>query len=430
MTTHLWELSSLQKKSIKDTQKLCGIFYDDNKDIQKSKILSIIALEKMKQSGGDYYYPTLYTGNLSYLLKNYITKQKLEDYTFAEKVYDILMLPHNSLEEFDQERLDIIYKKWLHIISSYNQPIYEEKTKESLEKLNITKELIIMNDPFNTEIKDISPKNYNQMSEITNNLSREFWRDISILPPSWKKVALRFRRLRIINNRANAIINGALRTKYRDSPYRASNNFNTFFSLAIIDYYSKYLPENLLEKAKALTILVQQYTKYCFDENKIYLIPKPKKLIFSNNQLHCESGPAFEYGNDTTELYFWHNILVEKYIIMNPEKITAEKILNEGNIEISRIMLERMGVEKFVKETKAKVVDQDIDGKGNCRQLLAIRLPAESFPESIMKIVKIICPSTGRTYMMRVPPQTITCQEAVAWTFGLKPNQYCPIEET
>ena len=178
MTTHLWELSSLQKKSIKDTQKLCGIFYDDNKDIQKSKILSIIALEKMKQSGGDYYYPTLYTGNLSYLLKNYITKQKLEDYTFAEKVYDILMLPHNSLEEFDQERLDIIYKKWLHIISSYNQPIYEEKTKESLEKLNITKELIIMNDPFNTEIKDISPKNYNQMSEITNNLSIEFWRDV------------------------------------------------------------------------------------------------------------------------------------------------------------------------------------------------------------------------------------------------------------
>jgi hypothetical protein len=35
-----------------------------------------------------------------------------------------------------------------------------------------------------------------------------------------------------------------------------------------------------------------------------------------------------------------------------------------------------------------------------------------------------------RTYWLRVPPQTRTARSAVAWTFGLTPEQYAPLVQT
>ncbi|NOK61345.1 MAG: hypothetical protein GFH27_549305n114 [Chloroflexi bacterium AL-W] len=45
--------------------------------------------------------------------------------------------------------------------------------------------------------------------------------------------------------------------------------------------------------------------------------------------------------------------------------------------------------------------------------------------------VSVICPSTGRQYLIRVPPQTRTCHQAAAWIAGFDdPNAYQPIAET
>lgn len=37
---------------------------------------------------------------------------------------------------------------------------------------------------------------------------------------------------------------------------------------------------------------------------------------------------------------------------------------------------------------------------------------------------------TRRTYWLRVPPQTRTAKEGVAWTFGLDPADYQPLTQT
>lgn len=44
--------------------------------------------------------------------------------------------------------------------------------------------------------------------------------------------------------------------------------------------------------------------------------------------------------------------------------------------------------------------------------------------------VEVVCPSTGEDYLLRVPPETRTCREAVAWTFSLPSYQYAPLLET
>ena len=45
--------------------------------------------------------------------------------------------------------------------------------------------------------------------------------------------------------------------------------------------------------------------------------------------------------------------------------------------------------------------------------------------------VVVLCPSTGRRYMIRVPPATKTCREAIAWTAGFdRAEDYAPLKET
>jgi len=41
------------------------------------------------------------------------------------------------------------------------------------------------------------------------------------------------------------------------------------------------------------------------------------------------------------------------------------------------------------------------------------------------------CPSTGRKYLLRVPPHIADCRAAAAWLAGFNnPDEYRPVQET
>jgi len=122
----------------------------------------------------------------------------------------------------------------------------------------------------------------------------------------------------------------------------------------------------------------------------------------------------------------WRGVEINPQIAFFPETLTAMDILGEANVEVRRVMLERRGLESFFHECNAEVVDQDTD-PGGMRKLLKIPLPND---EDLV-CVSLICPSTGRNYIVRVPPNIRTCHAAVAWTAGFdNPADYRPIIET
>ena len=72
------------------------------------------------------------------------------------------------------------------------------------------------------------------------------------------------------------------------------------------------------------------------------------------------------------------------------------------------------------------MLDSDVDC-GGPRQLLRVDLDGD---EPLVCVV-VLCPSTGRRYCLRVPPDTRTCRQAVAWVAGYdNPDDYQPIIET
>lgn len=122
----------------------------------------------------------------------------------------------------------------------------------------------------------------------------------------------------------------------------------------------------------------------------------------------------------------WRGIPVEERIAFHPETITAQEILDEANLELRRVKLERMGYAAFLTEANAEVLDEDTD-PGGPRRLLRLPLPGDE----PLVCVAVFCPSTGRQYILRVPPTVETCRQAAAWIAGFDdPAAYRPLVET
>ena len=122
----------------------------------------------------------------------------------------------------------------------------------------------------------------------------------------------------------------------------------------------------------------------------------------------------------------WRGVPVESRVVFAPETISASEVLGEPNAEKRRVLLERMGYERFLVEANAQTLDSDSD-PGGPRRLLRV----EWKDDEPLVCLAVYCPSTGRQYMLRVPPRISKCHAAAAWIAGFdNPADYHPIAET
>jgi hypothetical protein len=122
----------------------------------------------------------------------------------------------------------------------------------------------------------------------------------------------------------------------------------------------------------------------------------------------------------------WRGVAIPGRVALHPETIRAKEVLDEPNAEVRRVMLERMGYERFMSETKVEVLDRDRDAGGSRRLL---RVPIEN--DEPLVCLSVHDPSTGRRYLLRVPPTMETCRQAAAWIAGFDdPDNYRPVAET
>jgi hypothetical protein len=126
----------------------------------------------------------------------------------------------------------------------------------------------------------------------------------------------------------------------------------------------------------------------------------------------------------------WRGVVVPTEVVFRPETLTAEQILGQRNAELRRVMLERVGLDRVLQGAKAEVVDSDRDA-GGVRRLVRLRLREWTWQAQPRCYLHCRCPSTGRDYLLRVPPGTRTCREAAAWLAGFDdPEAYRPVLET
>jgi len=158
----------------------------------------------------------------------------------------------------------------------------------------------------------------------------------------------------------------------------------------------------------------------------------------ADHRLHAAHGMAIEY-RDGFGIYAWHGVRVPTQYYLRDH--TAREILAEPNAEVRRALIERydeihateeLKKGKWLLDVGAKVIDTAIqpmrDGKDGINELLAIELPED--PEERMVALRVIDPSTGRQYIIRVPPDQKTVRGALAWTFRLTEQEYVLAQES
>jgi hypothetical protein len=122
----------------------------------------------------------------------------------------------------------------------------------------------------------------------------------------------------------------------------------------------------------------------------------------------------------------WRGVQVDYKTAFQPEQINAQDALKERNTERRRVMIERMGFDRFLREAQARLLNRDQDPGGE-RKLLRVSLQ----DDEDLVCLSCNCPSTGRHYLLRVPPNMKTCHQAAAWIAGYDdPKKYKPVMET
>lgn len=131
---------------------------------------------------------------------------------------------------------------------------------------------------------------------------------------------------------------------------------------------------------------------------------------------HRSEGPAVIC--DDRELYFWRGWQVsERTITATP---TADRILSEGNQTEREVLIQRMGVENFVNEAEL----QAADSYRSCTLLVVNtaetrgRYRNEPWTTEPLPLafLKVVCPSTQKTYFLRVEPDVANAKQALEST--------------
>ena len=144
-------------------------------------------------------------------------------------------------------------------------------------------------------------------------------------------------------------------------------------------------------------------------------------------RLHAEDGPALAYG-DGLVVHAWHGVVVDEWVVRHPERITVAAIDAAQNAEERRVLVERFGAERLLREGNAMLVAEDESGRLWRRELNRWR----EEPIVMVEVVNSTREPDGsrKTYFLRVPPDTRTARDAVAWTFGLGSDEYIPAIES
>lgn len=206
------------------------------------------------------------------------------------------------------------------------------------------------------------------------------------------------------------------------------------FWIAFYEFPEKFLGVNYtIEQSKKLKLwsdLAKSCSWFWCYENYCFVADRPEAIFFNENtRLHCTTGPAIKWI-DGTEIYYWKGVEVKKTWIVSPETITREDIVKEGNAEKRRCIMEILGETAYAELLDLVEVERD---KYNSQDVILLKTnQKDNIIDDYIYFIKVICPSTARNYYLCIPFQAFKMGAigALAWTFGMKSEEYKVLIET
>jgi hypothetical protein len=161
---------------------------------------------------------------------------------------------------------------------------------------------------------------------------------------------------------------------------------------------------------------------YPFQGIAVAAWPATHVALDGEERLHSDHGPALAW-RDGTAVYLWHGQLVDADLIDDGRPPTLSRIALEREPNRRRVLIERFGLGRYMSQCGATEIHRDACGvlyrldQRLDEPIIAVRVAnATPGPDGVFE-----------EFWLRVPPSMRTATEAVAWTFGLSPEEYTPL---
>ena len=206
--------------------------------------------------------------------------------------------------------------------------------------------------------------------------------------------------------------------------------FKYFEEIGILkdDFFKEY--SDLFVKAN-----IYEWAKF---EDRAIIVRKPKYIKKDEQgRLHCNDGACLEWLNGDKH-YFVKGIEVPESWIEN--KVTLDNIQECDNAELRRIAMELYGYKEYVLDTGAKQIAKDEYGELYYLEVL------DDEPIVMVSVLNSACEPYEqmgleqreefrnteiakrgewyKRYMLRVPPDTKTPLDGLAWSHNVTPEEY------
>lgn len=109
----------------------------------------------------------------------------------------------------------------------------------------------------------------------------------------------------------------------------------------------------------------------------------------------------------------------QRLYLVRKARPSSTWILREGNAEIRRVIIEKLGWTRILSDLGGKIID-----KWDCYELYRI-MPKDTIIKESFHLLKMKCASTDSDYVHCIPPEVHTAREAIKWmNKGIEPKQF------
>jgi hypothetical protein len=156
---------------------------------------------------------------------------------------------------------------------------------------------------------------------------------------------------------------------------------------------------------------------YRLGSKEAWLVRKPIHLSLDEQGYpHSSSRMAIEYP-DGWGFYAWHGKRCHEQVILYPEQITRDDWVAEPNVEVRRVIQDRLGQARFMALVGGTCIDSNQHG-----ELIAVDLGND--PERVAHYLHIQDAATEPEGYRRVPPSIRQVNAALAWVAEVGEQEY------
>ena len=166
---------------------------------------------------------------------------------------------------------------------------------------------------------------------------------------------------------------------------------------------------------------------HTFKDGELVVLTSPA-IWADGRSLHRPDGPAIAWRE--TKVYAWKGCVLPEQFILQPQTITLDAIRAETDPRLQHALIDiyahTHSYRRCMRDLGGVMVHEDDIGRLWCVNPTRSPLPAQMDDFRLLEVVNGTAEPDGsrKTYWLRVPPGMRSALEAVAWTYGMTPDEY------